>query len=65
MLYQDNGVQMLKDYISQFYECPYVFIIPAPKFGCLDHCAPVVTFVLKVDWSEECWHIFKGIKLSF
>jgi hypothetical protein len=25
----------------------------------------VVTFVLKVDWSEECWHIFKGIKLSF
>ncbi|XP_058198620.1 uncharacterized protein LOC131314147 [Rhododendron vialii] len=60
LMLKDNGAQMLKDYISQFNECPYVFIIPAPKFGCVDHCAPVVTFVLKVDWSEECWHIFKG-----
>ncbi|XP_058199060.1 uncharacterized protein LOC131314451 [Rhododendron vialii] len=63
LMLKDNGAQMLKDYISQFYECPYVFIIPAPKFGCVDHCAPLVTFVLKIDSSKGCWHIFKGNKM--
>ncbi|XP_058208283.1 uncharacterized protein LOC131321304 [Rhododendron vialii] len=55
LMLKDNGAQMLKNYISQFNEYPYVFIIPAPKFGCVDHCAPVVTFVLKVDWKIENW----------
>lgn len=53
---------MLKDYIAQYYGRAYVFIISAPETVCLDHCASVVTFVLKVDWTEEFSYLFKGNK---
>ncbi|XP_058224277.1 uncharacterized protein LOC131333660 [Rhododendron vialii] len=61
LMLKENGMQILKEYLSQFYGCAYVFIIPAPQSMYHEHCASVVTFVLKVDWSEECLHISKGM----
>ncbi|KAI8528280.1 hypothetical protein RHMOL_Rhmol12G0137700 [Rhododendron molle] len=61
LMLKENGVQILKEYLSQFYGHTYVFIIPAPQPMNHEHCVSVVTFVLKVDWSEECLHISKGI----
>ncbi|XP_058224082.1 uncharacterized protein LOC131333536 [Rhododendron vialii] len=61
LMLKENRVQILKKYLSQFYGRAYVFIIHAPQPMYHEHCASVVTFVLTIDWSEECLHISKGM----
>ena len=49
--------------MALYHDRPYVFVVPAPKYLHGVHDVPIVTFVLKVDWSTEFFLLLKGNQL--
>ena len=53
---------MIKNYIASCQDRAYAFIIPVPTMPRQLDCAPCMTFVLNIDWSEECLYLSESKK---
>ena len=53
---------MIKNHIASCQDRAYAFIIPVQTMPRQLDCAPCVTFVLKIDWSEEWLNLSESKK---